>query len=163
QGVKKHGQRIVSITTLGGQNYVGRMFLDATYEGDLLAAAGVAYHVGREANSVYGEEHNGVQTGVLHHRHHFGVLKGEISPYVVPGDPASGVLPRISREPPGEAGGADRKVQAYCYRTCLTDLPENRVPFAKPEGYDPKQYELLVRIYAAGWRETFDKFDPIPN
>jgi hypothetical protein len=162
-GVTKEGSRIAAIKTLGGQRYAGRMFIDATYEGDLMAAAGVAYHVGREANSVYGEEHNGVQTGVLHHRHHFGVLKQPVSPYVVPGDPASGVLPRISKEPPGEFGTGDQRVQAYCYRMCLSDHPENRVPFPKPEGYDAKQYELLVRIFEAGWRETFDKFDPIPN
>src|SRR5688572_13161932 len=141
----------------------GKMFIDATYEGDLLAAAGVDYHVGREANSAYGEEHNGVQTGVLHHRHHFGYLKEKISPYVVPGDPRSGVLPRVSAAPPGKFGEGDKKVQAYCFRMCLTDHPDNRIPFARPEGYDPKQYELLARIYAAGWTETFDKFDPIPN
>ena len=99
--MKKDGARIASITTLSGKTYAGKMFIDATYEGDLMAAAGVDYHVGREANSVYGEKWNGVQTGVLHHRHHFGVLKEEISPYVVPGDPKSGVLPRISTEPPG--------------------------------------------------------------
>jgi hypothetical protein len=163
KGVTKQGGRIVSITTLSGKTYTGRMFIDATYEGDLLAAAGIPYHVGREAQSVYGEEWNGVQTGVLHHRHHFGVVKEKISPYVVPGDPASGVLPRISAEPPGEYGQGDQRVQAYCFRMCLTDHPENRVPFPKPAGYDPKQYELLVRIFNAGWRETFDKFDPIPN
>jgi FAD-dependent oxidoreductase family protein len=163
QGVKKEGQKIASITTLSGQTYAGKMFIDATYEGDLMAAAGIQYHVGREANSVYGEEHNGVQTGVLHHRHHFGVLKEKVSPYIVPGDSKSGVLSRISTAPPGEFGSGDKKVQAYCYRTCLTDHAENRVPFAKPDGYDPRQYELLVRIFAAGWRETFDKFDPIPN
>jgi hypothetical protein len=162
-GVKKNGSRIASITTLGGQTYSGRMFIDATYEGDLLAAAGVDYTVGRESMQQYGEQYNGVQTGVLHHRHHFGVLQQKISPYWVPGDPTSGVLPRISTGSPGEKGAADKRVQAYCYRTCLTDHPENRVPFAKPDGYDPMQYELLVRIYAAGWRETFDKFDPIPN
>lgn len=162
-GVKKSGGRITSITMLSGKTFAGKMFLDATYEGDLLAAAGVDYHVGREANSVYGEKWNGVQTGVLHHRHHFGVLKTKISPYVVPGDPASGVLPRISTEPAGEYGSADKRVQAYCYRWCATDHPENRIPFPKPDGYDPKQYELLVRIYEAGWKETFDKFDPIPN
>ena len=139
------------------------MFIDATYEGDLMAAAGVDYHVGREANSVYGEKWNGVQTGVLHHRHHFGVLKEKISPYVVPGDPKSGVLPRISTNSPGVFGEGDKKVQAYCYRYCVTDHPENRIPFPKPEGYDPKQYELLLRVFAAGWRETFEKFDPIPN
>lgn len=162
-GVRKSGTRLVSITMLSGKTFAGRMFMDATYEGDLLAAAGVDYHVGREANAVYGEQWNGVQTGVLHHRHHFGVLKTRISPYVVPGDPTSGVLPRISTESPGTYGAGDRRVQAYCYRYCVTDHPDNRLPFPKPDGYDPKQYELLLRIYEAGWRETFDKFDPVPN
>ena len=163
RGVKKTGPRITSIAMLSGKTYTGRMFIDATYEGDLMAAAGVDYHVGREANRVYGEEHNGVQTGVLHHRHHFGVLKERISPYIVPGDPKSGVLPRVSAAAPGTFGEGDKRVQAYCFRMCLTDHPENRIPFSKPEGYDPKQYELLARIYAAGWTETFGKFDPIPN
>jgi hypothetical protein len=163
KGVRKEGARITAITTLSGRTYEGRMFIDATYEGDLMAAAGVSYHVGREANRVYGEEHNGVQTGVLHHRHHFGVLKDKLSPYVVPGDPASGVLPRVSAADPGKFGEGDTKVQAYCYRMCLSNHPENRIPFARPEGYDPRQYELLARVYAAGWTETFQKFDPIPN
>jgi hypothetical protein len=163
KGVVKQGARIVSIRMLSGKVFEGRMFIDATYEGDLMAAAKVEYHIGRESNATYGEKHNGVQVGVLHHGHHFGVLKTPVSPYVVPGDPKSGVLPRISTAPPGEFGSADTRVQAYCYRMCLTDVPENRVPFTKPEGYDPKQYELLVRIFEAGWRQTYDKFDPIPN
>ena len=163
KGVKKDGPRIVSLTTLSGKTYLGKMFIDATYEGDLMAAAGVEYHVGREAQSVYGEGANGVQTGVLHHRHHFGVLNQKISPYVVSGDPASGVLPRVSTAPPGKFGDGDVRVQAYCFRMCLTDDPQNRIAFEKPAGYDPRQYELLLRVYDAGWRETFDKFDPIPN
>lgn len=163
KGVKKTGDRITSITMLSGNTYTGRMFIDATYEGDLLAAAGVDYHVGREGQNVYGEQWNGVQTGVLHHRHHFGAVKANISPYVVPGDPKSGVLPRISTAPPGEYGQGDQRVQAYCYRLCLTDHEPNRIPFPQPEGYDPRQYELLLRIFAAGWRETFEKFDEIPN
>ena len=162
-GVRKNGARVASITTLSGRTYAGRMFVDATYEGDLMAAAGVHYAVGREAQSTYGEKWNGIQTGVLHHRHHFGVLSAKISPYVVPGDPKSGLLPRISTEPPGTFGQADKRIQAYCYRLCLTDHPDNRLPFPKPDGYDPRQYELLLRIFAAGWRETFQKFDPIPN
>ena len=128
-----------------------------------MAAAGVEYHVGREARSVYGEEWNGVQIGVLHHRHHFGVLSQKISPYVVPGDPASGVLPRISTNHPGQFGEGDNKVQAYCYRMCLTDHPDNRVPFPRPDRYNPKEYELLLRVFQAGWREGLEKFDPIPN
>jgi hypothetical protein len=163
KGVKKQGDRIVSIATLDGATYMAKIFIDATYEGDLMAAAGVDYHVGRESMRTYEEKWAGVQTGVLHHRHHFGVLKTPVSPYVVPGNPGSGVLPRISTAPPGEYGAGDKKVQAYCFRMCLTEVPENRVPFPKPAGYDPKQYELLLRIYAAGWGETFDKFDPIPN
>lgn len=162
-GVRKTGACITAITMLSGTTYTGKMFIDATYEGDLMAAAGVTYHVGREANSVYGEQHNGVQTGVLHHTHHFGVLKQRISPYVRPGDPRSGLLPRISAAPPGDVGAGDAKVQAYCFRICLTDVPENRIPWEKPPGYDPWQYELLARVYAAGWNGTFGKFDPIPN
>jgi hypothetical protein len=162
-GVTKRSNTIVSVRMLSGRTYTARMFIDATYEGDLMAAAGVDYHVGREGQSTYGEKWNGVQTGVLHHRHHFGVLKTPISPYVIPGDPASGVLPRVSTTPPGEFGAADRRIQAYCYRYCVTDHPDNRIAFAKPDGYDPKQYELLLRVYEAGWRETFDKFDPVPN
>ncbi|MHB8863791.1 MAG: FAD-dependent oxidoreductase [Pirellulaceae bacterium] len=162
-GVIKDGARIVSIRMLSGRTYRGRVFIDATYEGDLMAAAGVAYHVGREARSQYDEQWNGVQVGVLHHRHHFGAVSEPIDPYVIPGDVSSGLLPRISAEPPGEYGEADRKVQAYCFRMCLTNCPENRLAFAQPEGYDPTQYELLLRILNAGWRETFEKFDPIPN
>ena len=163
KGVDKTAGRITSVTMLSGKRYSGRMFIDATYEGDLMTAAGVEYQVGRESQATYGEKWNGVQTGVLHHRHHFGVFKQPISPYVVPGNRASGVLPRISTASPGKYGEGDKRVQAYCYRYCVTDHPDNRIPFAKPEGYDPRQYELLVRIYEAGWRETFDKFDAIPN
>ena len=161
--VEKDGNRIRALVFENGDRIEAGMFIDATYEGDLMAAAGVSYHVGREANRVYGEEHNGVQTGVLHHRHHFGALAEKVSPYVVPGDPKSGVVARVSAAHPGNFGEGDTKVQAYCYRMCLTYLPENRIPFAKPAGYDPKHYELLARVYAAGWKETFGKFDPIPN
>jgi len=163
KGVKNNGAHIASITTLSGKSYAGKMFIDATYEGDLMASAGVEYHVGREAQSTYDEKWNGVQVGVLHHKHHFGAVKEPISAYVVPGDPKSGVVAKVSKESPGEYGAADKKVQAYCFRMCLTDVPENRIPFAKPDGYDPKQYELLLRVFNAGWRETFAKFDPIPN
>jgi hypothetical protein len=163
RGVTKSGTRIASIRTESGRTYSGRMFIDATYEGDLMAAAGVTYHVGRESTATYGERWNGVQTGVLHHRHHFGAVKEPISPYVVPGNPSSGVLPRISAAPPGPYGAGDNKVQAYCFRVCLTDRAENRMPFARPDGYEPAQYELLLRIFNAGWRETFAKFDRIPN
>ncbi|WP_119080357.1 FAD-dependent oxidoreductase [Chitinophaga alhagiae] len=160
KGVAKKNGAIVSFTTLSGKTFKGKMFIDATYEGDLMAAAGVKYHVGREANSVYGEAFNGVQTGVFHHRHHFTM---KISPYKVPGDPKSGLLPRISDKDPGIKGAGDSRIQAYCFRMCLSNNPDNRIPFPKPEGYDPAQYELLLRVFNSGWRETFDKYDPIPN
>ena len=160
-GVTKDGARIVSFKTLSGKNYRGKIFIDATYEGDLMAAAGITYHVGREAGNVYGEKWNGVQVGVLHHQHHFGELK--ISPYVVPGDPSSGLLPKVSAEPPGEKGAGDKRLQAYCYRLCMTNHADNRLPFPKPEGYNPNDYELLLRILQAGWRDMFKKFDAIPN
>ena len=163
KGVKKRDGRIESITMLSGETFRGKVFIDATYEGDLMATAGVEYHVGRESKDTYNEKWNGVQTGVLHHRHHFDVLKKRIDPYVVPGDPKSGLLPRISPDPPGKFGAADRRVQAYCFRMCLTDVAENRVPFPKPEGYDAEQYALLLRIFDAGWREHFNKFDRMPN
>ena len=103
-GVEMADGRIQSIKTLSGKQFTGRVFIDATYEGDLMAAAGVEYHVGRESRDQYGEQWNGVQTGVLHHRHHFGAVKSPISPYKVPGDPSSGLLPRISGDDPGEYG-----------------------------------------------------------
>ncbi|QDU88020.1 putative FAD-binding dehydrogenase [Pirellulimonas nuda] len=159
-GVEKQDARIVAIRMLSGDAYRGKVFIDATYEGDLMAAAGVEYHVGREANSVYGESWNGVQTGVFQHQHYF---KQPVDPYRIPGDPSSGLLPRISDEPPGDKGMGDDRIQAYCYRMCLTNSPENRIPFPKPAGYDPSQYELLLRVFATGWRETFEKFDPMPN
>ncbi len=162
-GVRKSGAKIVSFKTLSGKTYTGKMFIDATYEGDLMAAAGVSYHTGRDSKAQYDEQWAGVQTGVLHHKHHFDAVKERISPYVIPGDPKSGVLPKISTAPPGEYGAADKKLQAYCFRLCMTDHEANRVPFPKPAGYDPKQYELLLRIFQAGWRETFQKFDRIPN
>jgi hypothetical protein len=162
-GVVREGGRIRQIKMISGKTFDGKMFIDATYEGDLMAAAGVDYHVGREANSIYDEKKNGVQVGVLHHGHHFGVLKDKVSPYKIPGEPSSGLLPRISAAPPGEYGAGDKRVQAYCYRFCATDFAENRIPFPKPPGYDASQYELVLRIFEAGWRETFHKFDPIPN
>jgi len=163
KGVKLKKGRIVSIKTLSGKIFYGKIFLDTTYEGDLMAAAGVGYTVGRESNAVYGETWNGVQRDALHHRHHFKIFDQPISAYRVPGDKTSGLLPRISSEPPGENGSGDKKVQAYCFRMCLTDHPENRIPFPKPENYDPGQYELLARVFERGWKEGFAKFDAIPN
>ncbi|MCC9656009.1 FAD-dependent oxidoreductase [Rhodopirellula halodulae] len=162
-GVTTSDGRIQSIRTLDGQTFAGRMFIDATYEGDLIAAAGVSTTFGREGIADYNEPHAGVQTGVLHHSHHFDVLPRRVDPYIVPGDPSSGVLPLVSPDPPGEFGSADHRVQAYCFRTCMTNHEANRIPWKKPEGYDPATYEIMARTFEAGWRNVFNKFDPLPN
>lgn len=161
-GVEMENGKIKSITMLSGKKFEAAIFMDATYEGDLMAAAGVNYTVGREANSVYNETWNGVQKGVFHHSHNFNHMNLKISPYVIPGDPASGVLPRISTEPPGENGSGDKRIQAYNYRLCTTNIEGNYVPFTKPENYDPAQYELLRRVFRAGRYSMFGG-GKIPN
>tara|TARA_R110000744_G_scaffold81917_3_gene160946 strand:- start:1707 stop:3365 length:1659 start_codon:yes stop_codon:yes gene_type:complete len=160
KGVKVANGKITSIAMLDGTIYKAKIFIDATYEGDLMAAAGVNYHVGREANSVYNEQWNGVQKGVYHHSHNFQELN--ISPYIIPGDSTSGVLPRIATGRIGENGSGDNGVQAYNYRLCTTNAEGNIVPFEKPENYDPAQYELLRRIFKGGRHSMFGG-GKIPN
>ena len=141
-GVEVEGGKIKSIKTLKGTVYRGRMFVDATYEGDLMAAAGVTYFVGREANSVYGETISGIEMRAAK-SHQF--VKG-VDPYVVKGVPKSGLLPNVEPYNPAEKDGdGDKRVQAYCFRMCLTDVPENRIPFVKPANYRELDYELLLR------------------
>lgn len=145
-GVQKDGGRITAIRMESGRTFTGRMFIDASYEGDLMAKAGVGFHVGREANAVYRETLNGVQTARAK-KHQF---THRPDPYVKPGDPASGLLPGIQKEDPGKDGDGDARVQAYNFRLCTTDVPENRLPWPKPAHYDPLRYELLLRNCAAG-------------
>jgi hypothetical protein len=140
--------RILAIRMESGVAYRGRMFIDATYEGDLLAAANVRYAIGREANAQYGETLNGVQT---QHAKYHQFVPG-VDPYVRAGDPSSGLLPFLDPQGPGEEGAGDRRIQAYCFRMCLTDHPENRIPFHQPEGYNEQWFELLLRNYEAGER-----------
>ena len=159
-GVAKENSKIVSLKTLSGKIISGKMFIDATYEGDLMAASGVSYRVGREACSIYNETWNGVQADAKHHGHYF---KDKINPYKTPGKPESGLLYGISSGPIGANCTGDNKIQAYCFRLCMSNHPDNRIPFPKPENYDPAKYELLARVFEAGWREWFGKFDMIPN
>ncbi len=159
--IDKKGTAIEAFYTLSGKKIEGKVFIDATYEGDLMAAAGVSYHVGRESNAVYFEKFNGVQKKLYQHDHNFKNFK--ISPYWIPGDASSGLLPKISPDPVSKNGTGDHKMEAYCYRLCLTTVKENQIPIEKPEGYDPKDYEILGRLYQEGWKKTFKKFDAIPN
>ena len=158
-GVAKKGATLLSVRMESGRAYEGRIFVDATYEGDLMAKAGVSYHVGREANAVYGETLNGVQTrNATQHQ-----FKARVDPYVVPGDPRSGLLPGVHDGGPGEEGSGDRRVQAYNFRMTLTDAPANRLPVARPEGYDARRYELLRRYVEAGVFDAIDLNSPMPN
>ena len=159
RGVRKRGARIVSITMESGQSYRAKMFIDATYEGDLMAKAGVSYTVGRESNATYGETLNGVQTkNAIHHQFLF-----PVDPYSIPGDPSSGLLPGVHSGGPGTEGEGDHRVQAYNFRICMTDAPENRTAFPKPKGYDPLRYELLLRYYEAGYEDIPWHPLPMPN
>ncbi len=117
-----------------------KVFIDASYEGDLMAQAGVSYTVGREANSVYGETYNGVRLSQDNQ------VPDGIDPYIIPGDPSSGLIWGVSEEPMAEEGTGDHKVQAYCYRICMTTDPENSIPITEPDNYDPARYEVLRRI-----------------
>jgi hypothetical protein len=159
-GIGKKNGGINSIKTLSGKTFSGKIFIDATYEGDLMASAGVKYSVGREGNDAYHEKFNGVEKGVYHHDHYF---KVNVDPYKVKGNPSSGILPRIYKGMPGDNGTGDNKIQAYCYRLCMTKVAENRIPITRPAGYDSLQYELLGRVAELGWNEFFNKYDPIPN
>jgi hypothetical protein len=140
------GGGITAIEMEDGSVYKAKMFIDATYEGDLLAMAGVSYHVGREANAVYKETLNGVHFG--HPNHNF---KAFIDPYVEEGNPRSGLLPLVQDEKPGVQGDGDKCIQAYNFRMCLSLEPSNRKPFPKPANYDAKRYELLRR-YINAWQ-----------
>ncbi len=160
KGVKKDGPRLTALVMESGKVYEGKMFLDCTYEGDLLAAAGASFAVGREANKQYGETLNGVQRALNTHNHGFVV---KVDPYVKPGDPASGLLFGIEAGPHPADGAGDHRLQAYCFRLCMSLVPANRVPFPKPADYDERKYELLFRNFEAGDLRLPFKPDLMPN
>ncbi|MEX0883709.1 MAG: FAD-dependent oxidoreductase, partial [Cyclobacteriaceae bacterium] len=171
-GVRSQNNRITSITMESGETYSGKMFMDATYEGDLLAAAGVTYTTGREHNSEYGETLNGVQANyynvtlknnISRNAIHHNFIPG-VDPYVEKGNPSSGLLPFIIKGGPGIDGTGDNKLQAYCFRMTLTDHPDNRISFEKPENYKELEYELLFRNYEAATgplEEMYHYGDPL--
>lgn len=141
--VERDGLSITSIVTSTGEAFSGRAFIDASYEGDLLAKAGVSYAVGRESRSLYGETLAGRQP-IRPDQHQF---RAPVSPFVE-GD-SGPVLPLVHDRPMVAEGEGDGGVQSYCYRLCLTDVPENRIPFPEPDDGDPDQFELLRRYLDA--------------
>jgi len=157
-GVVKEGKRIVGLRLEDGTAIKGKVFIDASYEGDLLPLAGVSFVIGRESNSEFNEKSNG-NTGVARKNQ----LPKGIDPYVVKGDSTSGLLPGVNPDLGGEKGDGDHRLQAYCYRMCLTDVPENRVKIDKPEGYNEADYEILFRAIEAGQKDRFFKLSLLPN
>ena len=145
----KQGTRIESVRLQNTGKLLGRtvvhakQYIDCSYEGDLMARAGVSYVVGREDNATYGETWNGVQ---MRHLHQF---PDGVDPYRIEGDSTSGLLWGISDGTLAAKGSGDDKVQAYNFRICLTDEPENSLPIERPADYDPTRYELLVRLIEA--------------
>ena len=183
--VRKDGARITDLVTDEGSVFRAKMFIDATYEGDLMAKAGVSYTLMREGNSKYGETYNGIhytekytpRTGHLMPGSNGRVNGGQgvwdrdfpIDPYVVKGDATSGLLPLINEGEPGKPGDPASGVQAYCYRLCLSTAVD-RLPIAPPEDYDAKRYEIVVRFIEACLANGddmdlrwFSKYDELPN
>lgn len=184
--VKKDGARINELVMENGDVFRAKVFIDTSYEGDLMAKAGVSYTLMREGNAKYGETLNGIhytekyipRTNHLKPGPHGRVPGGQgvwdrdfpLDPYVVKGDPKSGLLPLINEGDPGNQGDPAPGVQAYCFRLCLTTNPANMIPITPPSDYDPKRYEIVGRFieacHATGddmdlrW---FSKHDPLPN
>ncbi len=168
KSVEKKGTAISFITienaghpeTATNRTIKAKVFIDCSYEGDLMAKAGVSYTVGRESNALYNETFNGVQ---MKNKHQF---PDGIDPYKIKGQPESGLLWGISAAPAQAAGAGDKKVQAYNFRICLTNNPANQVAIEQPEGYDPVRYELLLRLLEKEPQRPFDlimKPDMMPN
>ena len=138
--VEKSDARISKITTDDGSVYSAAMFIDATYEGDLMAKAGVEYRVGREANAEFNETLNGILPKTPKNQ-----MAGFVDPYVIPGDPTSGLIPLVDEGDGGTPGEGDHRVQAYNFRLCFTNVESNRLPLDPPANYDPAVYEIVAR------------------
>lgn len=139
-GVSKDGARVTSIRMENGAEFRAKVFVDSTYEGDLMAQAGVSSTFGREGTEQYGESLAGVRDRTPLHQFQVPVAAR---------DEAGRLLPEISGEPRAASGTADRKLQAYNFRVCMTRRADNRVPFPKPAGYAPARFALLARMLAA--------------
>lgn len=161
-GVRKSGTVLQEIELDNGEAFAAEIFMDSSYEGDLMAQAGVSYTYGRESSAQYGETLAGVRERTPLHQ-----FLVNVSPY----DAQHRLLPEVSAEKLAPAGSADKKVQSYNYRMCVSEVADNKVPFPKPEGYNRGRYELLARLIAARTKaegkvpsiKTFLKIDPIPN
>ena len=158
-GVVKIENRIEAIIMESGRRFSGKIFIDTTYEGDLMVATGITFRIGRESEHEYGETLNGNRPALaIHHQ-----LMPGVDPWIIPGNPASGLLPGIENAGAGEDGAGDHRVQAYNLRLCFTDDPDNRLPVEKPAGYNELDYELLFRNFEAGETHVPWHLVPMPN
>lgn len=184
--VRKDGPRLTEVVMENGSVFHAKVFIDTTYEGDLMAKSGVSYTLTREGNATYGETYNGIHytEKYLPRAQHLkpgpqGRVPGgqgvwdrdfPLDPYIVKGQPQSGLLPLINVGVPGTQGEPAPGVQAYCYRLCLTTDPANMIPITPPTAYDPKRYEIVARFIEACLQigddmdlRWFSKHDPLPN
>lgn len=146
-GVRKNGTTIQSIVLEDGREIAARVFVDASVEGDLLHLAGVTTETIREGNARYGETKNGIQVENTYRQ-----FTVQVDPYVVPGDPSSGLIPTIQPGELGEYGAPSQYIQGFCFRLVLTRDSGNRIPITKPANYDPQTYEIYRRYLQAGGR-----------
>ncbi|GAA3407584.1 FAD-dependent oxidoreductase [Paenibacillus hodogayensis] len=155
--IKRNGN-IAEIAMENGNTFAASMFIDATYEGDLMAQAGVSYHVGRESNNTYKEVLNGIHFGDREHD-----FKIWVDPYTIEGKPDSGLLAGVSDAPLGRQGQGDSSVQAYNFRICLTNVEANQIPFPEPPGYCPDDFTLLARYIQGGIWDALLLHIAMPN
>ncbi|WP_114749296.1 FAD-dependent oxidoreductase [Pleomorphovibrio marinus] len=155
--VLKEGPRIKNIILESGERIEGEVFVDASYEGDLLAAAGISFTVGRESNSTYGETLNGIRKENTYRQ-----FEVKVNPYRNPNDPESGLIHTIQDEPLGTPGEGDDRIQAYCFRMCLTREKNNLIPFTKPDNYEREHYEIYLRYLRAGGK-LYVPNEKLPN
>ncbi|ETS76295.1 hypothetical protein PFICI_11682 [Pestalotiopsis fici W106-1] len=145
EAVIKEGTKVKSLITEQGHVFSGEVFIDATYEGDLLAASGVSTTIGRESAATFNETNGGVRVNTT-----FSQLTVDVDPYVTPGDPSSGLIPTVQPGELGAPGSGDKSLAAYVFRMCLTNDTSNMVPWTKPANYNASEYILWSRYVAAG-------------
>lgn len=155
--VRKNGTDIVSLEMENGRRFAADVFIDGTIEGDLMKWAGVSFATGREGNQVYGETLNGIRS-----ENPYREFAVSVDPYVVPGDPSSGVIATIQDEPLDTPGDGDHRIMGFCFRSCLTRDEKNKIPFLKPADYDDANYEIYRRYLSEGGR-LFSPTAKLPN
>lgn len=157
--IKKEDGAIKSIQTEDGKIFHAKVFVDASYEGDLIKYAGVSYTVGRESNETYNETKNGIRC-----KNTYRQFEVDVDPYIIPGDSTSGVIHTVQNETlkKEDAGKGDKRIQAFCFRACLTKDSINKVPFVKPENYLRDWYEIYLRYMDAGGN-IYKPYYSIPN